>query len=88
MASPITLAAVALDNQSYLGLKEPSRRDLGKVQASYNTRSPVAILDFVGKVTKAHRAKSRTLGGDSPFPSSLSVGSSGVRNEMGHGSPE
>lgn len=43
----------------------------------------MAGLGFVGKVIKAHTGKSRTgrlgLGeGDSPFLSSLSVGSSGI----------
>lgn len=77
---------------SYLELKDPSRRDLGKM--GYFTlpgsSTAMAILDFVDKITKATYRKTRTgrLGGDSPLLTSLSVGSSGVRNEVGPGCPE
>lgn len=81
---------------SYLELKDPSRRDLGKMGyftlpgSSPSPPTAMAILDFVDKITKATYRKTRTgrLEGDSPLLTSLSVGSSGVRNEVGPGCPE
>lgn len=78
---------------NYLELKDPSRRDLGKMGYFTLPGFPPPRphrQGFVDKITKATYRKTRTgrLGGDSPLLTSLSVGSSGVRNEVGPGCPE